>query len=92
MKKILLSLFVATSLIACNNQETKTETVAPTTPATLDTAAVVAKIKGMESYEFERREYPHPRSPEALVILAKRWGVVVGSDFAEAFCLIRSIN
>jgi hypothetical protein len=49
MKKILLLLFVATSLIACNNQETKTETVAPTTPATLDTAAVAAKIKGMEA-------------------------------------------
>ena len=53
---------------------------------------VNAKIKGMESYEFERREYPHPRSQEALVIQAKRWGVVVGSDFVEAFCIIRSIN
>ena len=51
-----------------------------------------AKIKGMESYEFERREYPHPRSPEALKIQAKRWGVVIGTNFAEAFCLIRSIN
>ena len=51
-----------------------------------------AKIKGMESYEFERREYPHPRSPEALIIQAKRWGVVVGSDYAEAFCIIRLIN
>ena len=49
MKKILLSLFVATSLIACNNQETKTETAAATTPATLDTATVAAKIKGMEA-------------------------------------------
>jgi LmbE family N-acetylglucosaminyl deacetylase len=53
---------------------------------------VNAKIKGMESYEFERREYPHPRSPKALKIQAQRWGVVVGTDFAEAFCLIRSIN
>jgi len=53
---------------------------------------VDAKIKGMESYEFERRDYPHPRSPEALKIQAQRWGVVVGSNFAEAFCLIRSIN
>lgn len=51
-----------------------------------------AKIKGMESYEFERREYPHPRSPEALKIQAQRWGVVVGESYAEAFCLVRSIN
>jgi LmbE family N-acetylglucosaminyl deacetylase len=52
---------------------------------------VQAKIKGMESYEFERRAYPHPRSPEALTIQAKRWGVVVGEEYAEAFCLIRSV-
>lgn len=51
-----------------------------------------AKIKGMESYEFERREYPHPRSPEALKIQAQRWGVMIGSNFAEAFCIARSIN
>lgn len=53
---------------------------------------VNAKIKGMESYEFERREYPHPRSPEALKIQAQRWGIVVGMSFAEAFCVVRSIN
>ncbi|WP_179021405.1 PIG-L deacetylase family protein [Winogradskyella forsetii] len=51
-----------------------------------------AKIKGMESYEFERRAYPHPRSPEALKIQAQRWGVTVGANFAEAFCLVRSVN
>lgn len=51
-----------------------------------------AKIKGMESYEFEKRPYPHPRSPEALKILAQRWGVAIGSEFAEAFMLVRSIN
>lgn len=50
-----------------------------------------SKIKGMESYEFERRNYPHPRSPEALKIQAQRWGVVIGKPFAEAFMLIRSI-
>lgn len=53
---------------------------------------VNAKIKGMESYEFERRVYPHPRSPEALKIQAQRWGITVGTPFAEAFCLVRSIN
>lgn len=51
-----------------------------------------AKIKGMESYEFEKRSYPHPRSPEALKILAQRWGVAVGVELAEAFVLVRSIN
>jgi LmbE family N-acetylglucosaminyl deacetylase len=55
-------------------------------------ADVDAKIKGMESYEFERRAFPHPRSPEALKIQAQRWGVMIGSNFAEAFCLVRSIN
>jgi LmbE family N-acetylglucosaminyl deacetylase len=51
-----------------------------------------AKIKGMECYEFESRKYPHPRSPDALEVLAKRWGVAVGKPFAEAFMLIRSIS
>lgn len=53
---------------------------------------LAAKIKGMESYEFEKRKYPHPRSPEALTILAQRWGVMTGKEYAEAFCLIRNIN
>jgi len=55
-------------------------------------ANIDAKIEGMESYEFERRVYPHPRSPEALKIQAQRWGVMVGASFAEAFCLVRLIN
>lgn len=51
-----------------------------------------AKIKAMESYEFEKRAYPHPRSPEALNIQAQRWGVSVGCEYAEAFCLVRLIQ
>ena len=51
-----------------------------------------AKIKGMECYEFEKRKYPHPRSPEALKILAQRWGIANGCYHAEAFCLIRSLQ
>jgi LmbE family N-acetylglucosaminyl deacetylase len=50
-----------------------------------------AKIKGMESYEFEKRTYPHPRSPEALRIKASAHGVNVGKAYAEAFMLIRNI-
>jgi LmbE family N-acetylglucosaminyl deacetylase len=50
-----------------------------------------AKIKGMESYEFEKRNYPHPRSPEALKIRAGMWGVSIGSNLAESFCIIRTL-
>ena len=57
----------------------------------LEQANVDAKIKGMESYEFERRAYPHPRSPEALRIQAQRWGVATGRMLAEAAMLIRHI-
>lgn len=55
-------------------------------------ANMQAKILGMESYEFEKRAYPHPRSPDALRIQAQRWGVSVGVDYAEAFCIVRDIN
>ena len=51
-----------------------------------------AKIKGMECYAFEKRDYPHPRSPEALTIQAKRWGVSIGRSYAEAFCMVRNIQ
>lgn len=53
---------------------------------------VQAKIKGMESYEFEKRAYPHPRSPKALRILAQQRGIIVGKEYAEAFTIIRSIS
>ena len=53
---------------------------------------LLSKINGMESYEFEKREFPHPRSPEALTILAKYRGITIGKDFAEAFYVIRTIN
>ena len=49
-----------------------------------------AKIKGMECYEFEKRKYPHPRSPEALKILAEYRGITSGLKFAEAFIIVRS--
>lgn len=53
---------------------------------------IQAKIKGMETYEFEKRPYPHPRSPEALIIQAQRWGIANGIKYAEAFNVIRNIN
>ena len=50
-----------------------------------------AKIKGMESYEFESRPFPHPRSPKALEIVAQRWGIAMGREYVEAFHIVRSI-
>lgn len=49
------------------------------------------KIDAMSLYEGEVRPFPHPRSPEALTCIAKRWGSVVGCSSAEAFELIRLI-
>ncbi len=53
---------------------------------------IAAKIKGMESYEFEKRAYPHPRSPQALRILAQQRGVMIGAEYAEAFNIVRTIE
>jgi LmbE family N-acetylglucosaminyl deacetylase len=50
-----------------------------------------SKIDGIESYEFEKRNYPHPRSPEALEVQARRWGIVVGKEYAEAFAVVRAV-
>jgi len=47
------------------------------------------KIQAFQLYDSEVREFPHPRSPEALRVIAKRWGVVGGLKCAEAFILIR---
>jgi len=44
----------------------------------------------MECYEFEKRKYPHPGSPEALKILAEYRGITSGLKFAEAFIIVRS--
>ena len=55
-------------------------------------ADLQAKIKGMESYEFESRIFPHPRSPKALEIVAQRWGVAMGKEYVEAFHIVRSIS
>ena len=51
-----------------------------------------AKSKAMESYEFEKRTYPHPRSSQALKVRAQMWGVANGVKLAEAFQVIRLIE
>jgi LmbE family N-acetylglucosaminyl deacetylase len=50
------------------------------------------KLKGMQLYESEARQFPHPRSNEALTAIAQRWGSVAGLKAAEAFEAVRLIR
>lgn len=53
---------------------------------------IETKIQAMQLYTTEVRPFPHPRSPEVLRAIARRWGSVVGVEYAEAFELIRSVR
>ncbi len=57
----------------------------------LEKDSIEAKMNAIDAYTGEVRDYPHPRSPLALEIIAKRWGTVIGSSFAEAFRIHRFI-
>lgn len=50
------------------------------------------KLKAMQCYKSELKEYPHPRSLEGIKILAQKRGMEVGKKYAEAFVLIREIK
>jgi LmbE family N-acetylglucosaminyl deacetylase len=53
---------------------------------------VNVKIKALSCYNTEVRAFPHPRSPEAICAISRRWGTVVGREAVEAFEMIRSIR
>ena len=55
-------------------------------------ATLNRKIEAMSRYELEARRFPHPRSPEALQALARRWGSAAGCEAAEAFELVRALR
>ena len=46
------------------------------------------KLSAMEQYQTELRNYPHPRSLEALRNTSKYFGNMVGLEYAEPFKLI----
>ncbi len=56
------------------------------------TRTLETKIAAMACYGTEGREFPHPRSAEALRAIATRWGSVAGCQAAEAFELVRSVR
>lgn len=47
------------------------------------------KVKAMACYEQEFKDFPHPRSAEAITALAKKRGTEAGFKAAEAFVLIK---
>jgi len=49
------------------------------------TSTLDRKIRAMAIYETESRAFPHPRSPEALEAISRKWGSTVGLGAAEAF-------
>ena len=59
---------------------------------TLSKENIQSKKEAINAYRGEVRSYPHPRSSEALEIIARRWGTVIGCEFAEAFKLHRWIS
>jgi len=50
------------------------------------------KIKALEAYRSEMREWPHARSIKAVDHLARWRGASVGCEAAETFMLIKKIN
>ena len=50
------------------------------------------KLGAMSCYQTELREYPHPRSLEAIRALAMYRGASCGVPLAEAFMLARSVS
>jgi LmbE family N-acetylglucosaminyl deacetylase len=49
------------------------------------------KIEAMKAYVSEMREFPHPRSIEAVTIYAQKRGLAVGREAAECFMSIREV-
>ena len=56
------------------------------------TAGLERKIAAMDAYRHELREWPHPRSLEGIRVAARRWGMTVGLEAAEAFMLLRHVR
>jgi hypothetical protein len=50
------------------------------------------KIKALEFYKSEMREWPHPRSLENIENLARYRGSSIGCEFSESFMLLRKIQ
>lgn len=55
------------------------------------TSTIEDKIEAFKCYKSEIRDYPHPRSPEALRNMGAFFGNQCNMEYAEVFMTIRSI-
>jgi LmbE family N-acetylglucosaminyl deacetylase len=55
-------------------------------------ATLEGKITALENFEGALKPFPHSRSAENLLNLARLRGAQVGIDAAEAFMLVRDVN
>lgn len=53
---------------------------------------LAVKLAALAAYAHELRDFPHPRSHEAVTHLARWRGATVGVDAAEAFVLVRNLE
>lgn len=67
----------------------QTHAFSPTVFVDLGATHMAQKLNAMDCYACERREPPHPRSPEKLKALAEYRGATIGVRYAEAFVLLR---
>lgn len=56
------------------------------------TSTIEKKLEAMQCYGSQIKEYPNPRSLEAIEALAKYRGATVGVFYAESFMLVRKIT
>lgn len=56
------------------------------------TLTIDKKIEAMRAYASEVQSPPHPRSLEAIKVLARKRGFEVGINYAEAFSLVREVK
>lgn len=56
------------------------------------TETIDLKVKAMNEYVSELRDYPHPRSLQHIKELAKTNGTKVGLDYSENFILVRNVT
>lgn len=57
----------------------------------LSAADLALKWQALACYDTETRQYPHPRSREGVETLARYRGMQAGTDYAEAYHIIRMI-